>query len=137
IWTANNHPIAWIPASSLSVGYAKDNGVPLVSMTNSLARTPLVWGGYVSRVDVLTNKGALPLDWPAVEAAAAKESWSAIGGQSDWRFIKLGFGQPGRKIGGLAALYTGAAARAQNEVLTAGSVGADVFRIWMLPVIKA
>jgi hypothetical protein len=137
VWTANNHPIAWIPASSLSVNYAKDNGVPLISMTNSLARTPLVWGGYVSRVDVVTSGGTILLDWPAIEGAAAKESWAAIGGQKDWQFIKLGFGQPGKKIGGLAAIFTGAAARAQNEGLTAGSVGSDVFRTWMKPVIQA
>lgn len=137
IWTASNHPIVWIPASSMSVKYAQDNGLPVTSLSASLARTPLVWGGYVSRVDALTNNGAAPLDWPTVQAAAAKESWSAIGGQQDWQFIKIGFGQPGRKIGGLTALFTGAAARAQNEQLTAGSVGAEVFRGWMLPVIKA
>ncbi|MEO8611465.1 MAG: hypothetical protein ABI690_26440 [Chloroflexota bacterium] len=136
-WTASSHPVAWIPASSLSISFAADNGVPVISVTNSLARTPLVWGGYVSRVDVLTNKGAQPLDWPVVEAAAAKESWSKIAGPPEWQFIKIGFGQPNKKIGGLVALFTGAATRAQNERLTAGSVGADPFRTWMKPVIQA
>jgi hypothetical protein len=136
-WSSQNHPVAWIPASSLSLTYATDNGLPVTSMTNSLARTPLVWGGYVSRVDVLTKDGTVALDWPAVQAAAAKESWSAIGGQKDWQFIKLGFGQPGRKIGGLAALFTGAAARAQKDTLLAADIGSGDFRNWMLPVIKA
>jgi hypothetical protein len=137
IWTLDNHPLAWIPASSLSLNYARDNGVSVAGVTGSLARTPLVWGGYVSRVDVLTDGGTTALDWPTVQAAAARESWAAIGGQSDWQFIKLGFGQPGRKIGGLTALFTGAAAMAQKDTLAASDIGSGTFRTWMLPVIKS
>lgn len=136
IWTPDSHPLAWIPAASFSLSFARDNGVPVTGVTDSLARTPLVWGGYVSRVDVLTG-GTAPLDWPSVETGAKKESWSVIGGQSDWQFIKLGFGQTNRKAGGLAAMLTGAAALAQSDTLTAGSVGSADFRSWMQPVIKS
>ncbi|MBZ0290486.1 MAG: hypothetical protein K8I30_22880, partial [Anaerolineae bacterium] len=76
-------------------------------------------------------------DWTAVQAAAAKESWSAIGGDSSWQFIKIGFGQPGSKIGGLAAMYSGAAAMAQKDTLAGADISSNTFRNWMLPVIRS
>jgi hypothetical protein len=135
-WTPNSHPVAWIAASSASVDYAQDSGLPLVDVTPSLARTPLVWGGYASRVEVLTGDD-LPLDWDAVQAAAEDESWGRIGGNADWGFLKLAFPQPGRKISGLAALFSGAGAYAGSPDLTGGGVRASDFRTWMLPVIES
>src|SRR5262245_911854 len=80
-WTAASHPDAWIPATSTSVEYAA--GAPPLSfrtVTASLARTPLVWGGFSDRLDVLTHQGANPFDWQTVQAATAFQSgsWSAL-----------------------------------------------------------
>ncbi len=137
-WTTTSHPVAWIAASSASVGYAIESGLPLTEVSPSLARTPLVWGGYVSRVDVATDNGANLLDWPTVQKAADAESWSSIGGQADWRFIKLGFAPPSRKMSGLAVLLSGAAAFDENTNLTGtGAVRAADFRAWMLPVLRS
>jgi hypothetical protein len=136
-WSPSQHPIAWIPASSVSVGYARENGVPVTTVTDSLARTPLVWGGYASRVDVITNDGAQKLDWASVETAAKAEAWASIGGDSSWQFIKLGFGQPGSKMGGLAVLFSGAADFHQKAALTGTDLRGADFRNWMLPVIES
>ncbi|NWG16467.1 MAG: substrate-binding domain-containing protein [Chloroflexi bacterium] len=135
-WTPANHPAAWIPASSLSVNYAVEAGLPLQTVAESVMRTPLVWGGFSSRVDVLTG-GAAPLDWPQVAAAAAAESWSAIGGQANWQFVKLAFAQPTARMSGLAAMLSGAAAFNESAALTADSLRAQAFRNWMQPVISA
>jgi hypothetical protein len=137
IWSPDNHPAAWIPASSISVGYAKENGVPLGDVAASVARTPLVWGGYVSRVDVITDGGTAPLDWPTVAQAAETASWAALGGESEWQFIKLGFGQPGRKMNGLAVLFSGAGAYHKKADLSGADLRAADFRDWMLPVINS
>jgi len=135
-WTSSNHPAAWITASSASVDYAIENGVPVVEVAASLARTPLLWGGYASRVDVITDGGTAALDWQTVAAAAEQESWQALGGESSWQFIKLALGQPSRKIGGLGALFSGAADFYQKAELTGGDLRGADFRDWMLPVIK-
>ncbi len=136
-WTPQQHPAAWVAASRLSVTYATESGLPLETLTGSLARTPLVWGGYVSRERLLTTDGTLPLDWSLVAAAAAKESWVQLGGQSSWGFVKLGFGQPSRKIGGLAAMLTAAASFNDSPSLAANSLNQQSFRTWLLPVIKS
>jgi hypothetical protein len=136
-WTLEDHPDAWIAASSLSVQYASENGLPLTEVAGSLARTPLVWGGYASRVEVITQAGARPLDWTAVAEAAAAEAWANIGGEASWQFIKLGFAQPQRKIGGVAVLLSGAAAFNQTATFTGNALNAAPFREWMLPVIQA
>jgi hypothetical protein len=135
-WTPDHHPALWIPAAATSLRYAVESGMPLVNGA-SVARTPLVWGGYISRVDVVTQQGAQPLDWGAVAEAAKAESWAKIGGQTDWQFVKLAFPQPNRKMSGLAALLTGAAAFNKQNVLTGELVRSDTFRAWLRPVLAS
>ncbi len=49
-WTQANHPNAWIPLSSASVGYAPAS-LAYTTTIDSLARTPLLWGGFRSLTD--------------------------------------------------------------------------------------
>ncbi|MEZ4672353.1 MAG: substrate-binding domain-containing protein [Anaerolineae bacterium] len=137
-WTPASHPDAWLAASSLSLRYALSSGLSVSNVTDSLARTPLVWGGYVSRVDVLTTNGARKLDWDLLAPTLANnDNWELLGGQKDWQFVKLGFGQPGNKIGGLAALLSGAASYLKNADLSSAVLSQKAFRDWLLPVVKA
>lgn len=136
-WTAQSHPDAWIPTSSVSVEYARNANVPVEIVTESLARTPLVWGGYASRVDVLTANGAQPLDWEAVARAAELESWAALGGQASWQFFKLGFALPDRTMTGLGVLFSGAAAFSDSVNLAGGGVRSTGFYTWMLPIVAS
>jgi hypothetical protein len=72
------------------------------------------------------------------EAAANNDgSWQALGGQADWRFLKLGFGQPNRTMSGLGALFTGAAHVADSADLTGGATRDSAFRDRMEPVINS
>ncbi len=137
-WTAAELT-AWLPASSVSVLYAQDNGVPLRDVTASVAQTPLVWGGYTSRVEVLTDEGATPLDWDVIAQAASTNggNWQSLGGQASWQFLKLGFGQPNRTMSGLGALFTGAADFADTADLTGGATRSNEFHDWMEPVINS
>lgn len=133
-WTPENHPAAWIPASSASVGYLSDR---YTILTASVARTPLVWGGYSSRVNVLTNNGTEMLDWAVVQRVAASPQWSSIaGGDSRWGFFKLAFGRADQAMSGLAALFSGAAAFA-NSPTTTGVTRANDFRDWMQPIVES
>lgn len=137
LWTAQNHPAAWIPASTMSVTYARGAGLPLTVLTSSTARTPLVWGGYASRVDLLTDNGAVTLDWEQVASAARTESWAALGGQASWQFVNLAFSLPDRTTSGLAVLLSGAAAFNQTSNLTGGTARDQDFYAWMEPVIRS
>ncbi len=133
-WTPENRPAAWLPASSVSVAYSPrfDALIP------SLARTPLVWGAYQSRADVVTSRGERPLDWDAVQAAAAAESWAALdGGRAEWRFVKLAFQRPDQTMSGLAALFTAAADFASAASVTGSAVRDSAFRAWLEPVIAS
>jgi hypothetical protein len=132
-WTPENHPAAWIPAASTSVNYFSDRYSVL---TSSLARTPLVWGGYASRVNVATNNGAEPLDWESVQRVSAAEAWSAVNGDSRWQFVKLAFGRADQSMSGLAALFTGAAAFSDSANIS-GVIRGNEFRSWMQPVIAS
>ncbi|MBI5668893.1 MAG: substrate-binding domain-containing protein [Chloroflexi bacterium] len=136
-WTAATHPAAWIPASSVSVRYAVDAGMPFEIVADSLARTPLVWGGFASRVAVLTQDGTQPFDWPTVAAAAQAEAWQKIGGEPAWQFFKLAFAQPTSKMSGLAVMLTGAAAFHDSADLSGEALRTRPFRDWMAPVLQS
>ena len=140
VWTNKNHEDAWLAASHASLDYARANGLNLVSVADTLARTPMVWGGYVSRANLLTTSGTLPLDWPLVQGAANKmllSDWAAVGGDKSWGFLKLGFGQVSTKISGLAALFTAAASYNQAPDLTQTSLSAQLFRDWLSPIVQS
>jgi hypothetical protein len=133
-WTAADRPAAWLPALSAAVDYSARFTV----LIPSLARTPLVWGAYQSRADVATGDGAQPLDWDAVQAAAAAESWAALdGGSRDWRFVKLAFPRPDQSMTGLAALFTAAADYANAASVTGSALRDSTFRAWLEPVIAS
>lgn len=133
-WTPENHPAVWIPAAAVSVDYAGNARLPFEVVADSAARTPLMWGGFASRVNVLTDEGAEAFDWPAVATAAEAESWAALGGSSGWGFVKLAFDRPDRAMSGFAVLLTGAAAFAESaDVTQAVTNGAD-FRAWFGPI---
>lgn len=132
-WTPENHPAAWIPASSVSIGYS-ERYTPVVA---SVARTPLVWGGYASRVEVVTRGGAEPFDWDAVQRVAAGESWSRAGGESNWGFVKLAFPRPDQSMSGLAVLFSGAASFHDSSDLAGGATRAPDFREWLTPVVES
>ncbi len=134
-WTRTNHPAGWIPASSASVTYTNST-IPFEIIQPSLARSPLVWGGYASRVNVLLQDGAT-LDWGVVQQAAARESWAEIGGEADWRFIKLAFPLPNSDISGLAVLLSGAGSYYEREQLDRSALTDSAFLDWMRPIFDA
>jgi hypothetical protein len=135
-WTTEDHPAGWIPASSVSQRYASDSGIPFEILTPSLARTPLMWGGYSSRVNVTTGNGTTPLDWRSVVALADEEAWANLpGGETSWGFVKLAFPRPDQSIGGMGVLFSGAASFSNSADLSSGAVQSQDFRNWFQPVI--
>lgn len=106
-WSTNNHPDMWLPASSASISYLNSN-MPFTTLADSTARSPLLWGGFGSRVTVLTEGGALDWDVVAEAVQTSDGNWSALGGESSWGFLKLAYARPANDIAGLAVLFSGA-----------------------------
>jgi len=96
----------------------------------------LVWGGYASRADVLTDNGTTSLDWAEVVNAAEQESWSALGGEDSWRFVNLAFALPDSTMNGLGVLFSGASAFSQTPVLSSTQIRNNELFDWFQPVIN-
>jgi len=126
-WTPEDHPEGWLPALSTSVNYAANFNFPFEIVTPSTARTPIIWGGYESRVNALTNEGAQPFDWGQVIAVASNNdgNWADNGGEANWRFLKLAFAQPHTTVNGLGVMYSAAASIAQTTDVTRDDVRTD------------
>ncbi len=133
-YTPDNHPAAWIPSSSTSVSYADRFNL----VTPSLARTPLIWGGYASRVNVAVASAGGVFDWDVVGSAAAAERWDALdGGESSWGFVNLAITRPDMTMSGLGTLFMAAASFQDNGDLSGNAVRNDAFRNWMQPIVAS
>lgn len=135
-WTGTSHPDAWLPSSSASVIYARDRSLPFVTVKDSIAKTPVIFGGYASRIDVLTGAGQA-LTWADVINAAEKESWSTLGGQANWQFVKLAFAIPNQTMSGLATILSLAGEHHQATQLTSAELSNEAFRQEAIPVIQS
>ncbi|MFN8374346.1 MAG: substrate-binding domain-containing protein [Anaerolineae bacterium] len=137
-WRSDNHPAAWIPATTASLNYA--NTLSFETVQPSLARTLLLWGGFVDRINVLTAGGTQPLDWAALGAAAASEggAWDTLaGGNRSWGYLKFAFPTPERSMAGVAVMFSGAADFSDTLALTGLETGSREFRDWMLPIVQS
>lgn len=135
-WSNTSHPDAWMPATSASVGYLASN-IPYRIITNSTARTPLVWGGFESRVSILAPDGTL--DWDDVSQAMQTNdgNWSELGGEQSWGFLKLAYPRPNNDIAGLAVLFSGAGEFTQSTTLNRSALVANDFNDWMGSIVGA
>lgn len=133
-WDNEDHPAAWLPAASVSVGYSTLYDV----VAPSVARTPLVWGGYDSRVQVAVNNAGQALDWDAVQAVAAAEAWSNLdGGEASWRFFKFAFPRADQTMSGLGVLFSSAAHFHDAVDISGAATRSADFREWLTPVIDS
>jgi hypothetical protein len=114
VWTATNHPAAWIPEGTFARDYAAEIGINYTVITPTVANTPLVWGVFSSRVPAIAD----PVDWASLQAAAAAESWQALGGNSAWGFVKPAFPLPQRNTVGYAVILSGAAGSWSERVIS-------------------
>ncbi|MDX1994580.1 MAG: substrate-binding domain-containing protein [bacterium] len=137
-WNTQNHPDGWLPSSTAAVTYANAelNNV-LQTIQPSTGRTLLIWGGYASRVNALTEDGTMALDWERVITAAGVRQWTSLGGESRWGNLKLAFPLADRTAAGLAVLFSGAAAVADNPALTGGNTRSTEFQQDMQTVIDS
>jgi len=127
-------PTVWIPATSASITYA--SRLPVDVIEPSVAQTLLVWGGFSDRVDALTDGGARPLDWDEVAQAAGAQRWANIpGAQASWGNVNLAFSRPNGSIAGLAALFSGAAAFADDPAVSGSTVVSGAFQSWIEPIL--
>jgi len=135
-WSQDSHPDAWIPADPASVMYLSSN-IPMGIITDSTASTPLVWGGFESRVAVLSDDGTL--DWDVIADAVATDdgNWASLGGERGWGFLKLAYPSPTNDIAGLAVLFSGAGHFTGSTTLDRQQLLEDDFNDWMNAIVNA
>jgi hypothetical protein len=109
-------PTLWSPADSLvlslgSADYETKNNSHLVAAEGTedapqpLVITPLVFVAWEDRAEVLSKLGKGQISWKTIhDAVAANQGWPAIGGNSEWGFVKLGHTDPTRSNSGLQSI---------------------------------
>lgn len=125
-WNSTNHPDGWLASSSLSTMYLPTS-LPFTPIVTSLARTPLVWGGFDNRVAVLTENGVQPFDWTAVQTVATSQRWEAGGN------VNMAINWPTSSMSGVGALMTAVAHQSNTTTMTSDLIN-DAFDTWFIPI---
>jgi len=142
-----NFPTAWIADSRYLVELAN---VPYkarlgrdVFLTDGeyrarpLAISPMVWGIYNSRADVLLKKYQA-INWKTIhDAAMTKGGWADLGGDPTWGFFKPVIPNPQKNIGGLEAMVSAAGEYFNTTRIDTDSVNQKQFQTWLLELMKA
>jgi ABC-type molybdate transport system substrate-binding protein len=114
ILDGKDKPVLWSPADSLVLSmldadwqtknrtelFAKGDEAP-----QPLVITPLVFAIWEDRANVLLKAAGGHVSWKAIhKAVSSNRGWPAIGGKSDWGFVKLGHTDPTKSNSGMQAL---------------------------------
>ncbi len=114
ILDGKDKPVLWSPADSLVLAmfdadwqtknrtelFAKGDEAP-----QPLVITPLVFAIWEDRANVLLKAAGGHVSWKAIhKAVSSNRGWPAIGGKSDWGFVKLGHTDPTKSNSGMQAL---------------------------------
>jgi ABC-type Fe3+ transport system substrate-binding protein len=108
-------PTVWSPADTLVLNlldsdWRTKNGAPLFATSGDdapepLVITPLVFAIWQDRADVLLKASGGHISWKSIEkAVSSNQGWPAIGGKTEWGFVKLGHTDPTRSNSGMQAL---------------------------------
>jgi hypothetical protein len=130
-WTSQNHPDAWLAASSLSLSYLSPN-LALETAHSSLARSPLVWGGFRNRLDLITS--TLPFDWDAVQVAADAGRWQNLGVQNDPANVNMAIAWPTNSMAGIGALMTAVSSYSDSPGFDRNLLISPEFESWWQPI---
>jgi hypothetical protein len=137
-WTDADHPTAWIALSSASVTYATAARLPFTTISPSLARTALVWGGFAPYAAAATGDGAAAFDWARVAQAAADVRWDVIAPNSGLRGnVNLAFESPTRDAAGLLTMVAAASAYANSDAPSDALLSGSGLRAWLTPVLES
>jgi len=136
LWSAQNHPHLWLPLAGYEVTYANEVNLPFEVFKPSVGTSPLIWGIYDSRAQVLSNYYG-PLSTAALQNLAAGERWDAVGGAPQWGFVKMAFSRPDRTAVGLAALLTMAGGYDPQAGLSANLLNDSALWAWLAPFVDS
>lgn len=91
----------WETKNKTSILVASGDDAP-----QTLVITPLVFVAWEDRASALAKASGGTISWRSLrKAITSNQGWPAVGGKSDWGFVKLGHTDPTRSNSGLQALF--------------------------------
>ncbi|MCL4879919.1 MAG: substrate-binding domain-containing protein [Anaerolineae bacterium] len=135
-WSVLNHPQVWIPEANYALQYVQEGnlGLRYTVLENTLAQTPIIWGAYQSRAEVIISEYGI-FDGKAVQQAS-QLNWSEIGGDVRWGPVRIGFARPDRIDSGMGALFTLASAYSETPTLS-NQLMDESLRSWLVPIVNS
>jgi len=135
-WSLDSHPDGWLMTTVSVLDYIPTN-LTFDIVQPSTANTPLVWGGFGSRVDAMTEAVDLSFDWGAVQNASDEVRWGNIGGESSWGNVNMAINWSSNSTAGLAVLLSATGHYHNTTDITSTEVTDDAFDEWVTPLADA
>jgi hypothetical protein len=137
-------PVLWSPADSMVLNLAAGDwqtkygkalfaGEGAVEAPQPLVLTPLVFVVWEDRAEALLKASDGKLSWKTIhDAVNSNRGWPAVGGKSEWGFVKLGHTDPTRSNSGLCALLLMSLEfYKKNSGLTVGDLLDPKYQAWV------
>jgi len=135
-WSAQNHPVAWIPLAQYEADFANETNLAFETYIPSIGKTPIIWGADESRANVIIRSYD-QLDAQTIQTATASGRWDSIGGSSRWGFVTLAFARPSSSSIGNAVLLALTGNYFEAADLSNADMNDDQLIDWLMPLVDA
>ena len=135
VWNNLTPPHIWIPSSTISASSTDVNRRRLITITPSLAKTPLVFVTSANVAQAITQNETVALDWGGIQSASQAGTWANFGASNLNGNVTLAFSLPNNTIEGMMVMYSANAYFDSTLSLTSGNIAA--FTTWFAPVVDS
>lgn len=135
MWNNQTPPNLWIPSSTLSTSSTVVNGRNLITITPSLAKTPLVFVASANVAQAITQNETITLDWGGIQSTSQAGTWANFGASNLTGNVTLAFPLANNTMEGLMVMYSANAYFDSTLSLTSSNI--TPFTAWFAPVVES
>lgn len=135
VWNNQTPPHLWIPSSTLSASTTVVNGRRLITITPSLAKTPLIFVTSANVAQAITQNEALTFDWGDIQSASQAGTWANFGASNLNGNVTLAFPLANNTMEGMMVIYSANAYFDSTLSLTSPNIAP--FTTWFTPVVES
>ncbi|MCL4256745.1 MAG: hypothetical protein KJ043_23510, partial [Anaerolineae bacterium] len=134
VWNNLTPPDLWIPSHSISASSADINGRNQITITPSLAKTPLIFVASANVAQAITQNESVAFDWGGIQTASQAGTWANFGASINGN-VTLAFPLPNNTMEGMMVMYSANAYFDSTLSLTSSNI--TPFTTWFTPVVES
>lgn len=135
IWNSQTAPRLWMPSSTISSSLSNIEGRQAITITPSIAKTPIIFVASADVVQTITENDTHPFDWDSIQRASQAGTWANFGASHLTGNVTLAFPLPNNTMEGLMVMFSANAHFDNSLTLTTGNIAP--FTQWFAPIVQS